>query len=119
MSTPAPHEDVLGQAASPGHQYGEAAVYWQTGDIGTGTAAGFYWDLLRGIAGAGPQIKSLYHVPGLIAQHDYDRDNLAADLGLAAAESGSRPAAQRAAYVPRTLDAGPEPGEGRAACTAR
>ena len=42
MSTPAPHEDVLGQAASPGHQYGEAAVYWQTGDIGTGTAPGFY-----------------------------------------------------------------------------
>ena len=31
---------------------------------------------------------SLYQVLGLIAQHDYDRDNLAADLGLARDDPG-------------------------------
>ena len=83
MSTPAPHEAVLRQAASLGRRHGKAAVYWQIGDSGSDAAQGFYRDLLAGIAAADPEIMSLYQVPGLIAQHDYDRDNLAADLGLA------------------------------------
>jgi hypothetical protein len=80
---PAPREAALRQAASLGRRHGEATVYWQIGDSGSDAAQGFYRDLLAGIAVADPQIMSLYRVPGLIAQHDYDRDNLAADLGLA------------------------------------
>ena len=83
MSTPAPHEAVLRQAASLGRWHGTAAVYWQIGDSSSDTAQEFYRDLLAGIVAADPEITSLYQVPGLTAQHDYDRDNLAADLGLA------------------------------------
>jgi hypothetical protein len=83
VSTPAPHEAVLRQAASLGRRHGKAAVYWQVGGSGSDTAHGFYRDLLAGIAAAGPDIMSLYQVAGLIAQHDDDRGNLAADLGLA------------------------------------
>ena len=87
MSTPAarpaPQEAVLRQAANLGRRHGKAAVYWQIGDSGSDAAQEFYRDLLRGIAGAGPEITSLYQMPGLTAQQDYDRDNLAADLGLA------------------------------------
>jgi len=80
---PAPRGAVLRQAGSLGRRHGKAAVYWQIGDSGSDTAGGFYRDLLRGIAVASPQITSLYQMPGLSEQHDYDRDNLAADLGLA------------------------------------
>jgi hypothetical protein len=73
---------VLRQAANLGRRHGKAAVYWQIGDSGSGAAREFYRDLLRGIAGAGPEITSLYEMPGLTAQQDYDRDNLAGDLGL-------------------------------------
>ena len=87
MSTPAarpaPQEAVLRQAANLGRRHGKAAVYWQIGDSGSGAAQAFYRDLLRGIADADPEITSLYEMPGLAAQQYYDRDNLAADLGLA------------------------------------
>ena len=83
MSTPAPREAVLRQAASLGRRHGTAAVYRQIGDSGSDAAQGFYRDLLAGIAAADRAIMSLYQVPALTAQHDYDRDNLAADLGLA------------------------------------
>jgi len=58
-------------------------VYWQIGDSGSDAAQEFYRELLRSIADAGPQITSLYQMPSLTAQQDYDRGNLAADLGLA------------------------------------
>ena len=74
---------MLRQAANLGRRHGKAAVYWQIGDSGSDAAQEFYRDLLRGIAGADPEITSLYEMPGLTAQQDYDRDNLAADLGLA------------------------------------
>jgi hypothetical protein len=80
---PAPREGVLRQAASLGRRHGKAAVYWQIGDSGSDDAQKFYRDLLAGTAAADPQIMSLYQMPALTAQHDYDRDNLAADLGLA------------------------------------
>ena len=87
MSTPAPRpapqEAVLRQAANLGRRHGKAAVYWQIGDSGSDAAREFYRDLLRGIAGADPEITSLYEMPGLTAQQDYDRDNLAGDVGLA------------------------------------
>ncbi len=86
MSTPAPRPApqaaVLRRAANLGRRHGKAAVYWQIGDSGSDAAQEFYRDLLRGIAGADPEIASLYQMPGLTAQQDYDRDNLAADLGL-------------------------------------
>ena len=74
---------MLRQAASLGRRHGKAAVYWQIGDSSSDDAQKFYRDLLAGIAAADPQIMSLYQMPALTAQHDYDRDNLAADLGLA------------------------------------
>ena len=80
---PAPQEAVLRQAGNLGRRHGKAAVYWQIGDSGSDAAQEFYRYLLRGIAGADPEIMSLYEMPGLTAQQDYDRDNLAADLGLA------------------------------------
>jgi hypothetical protein len=80
---PAPQEGVLRQAADLGRRHGKAAVYWQIGDSGSDAAQGFYRVLLAGIAGADPEIMSLYQMPGLTAQQDYDRDNLAADLRLA------------------------------------
>ena len=98
MSTPvprpAPQEAVLRQAANLGRRHGKAAVYWQIGDSGSDAAQEFYRDLLRGIAGAGPEITSLYQMPGLTAQQDYDRDNLAADLGLARDDPALAAAAQ-------------------------
>ena len=85
MSTPAPRpgpqEEVLRRAGNLGRRHGRAAVHWQIG--GSDAAQGFYRDLLAGIAGADPDIVNLYQMPGLTAQQDYDRDNLAADLGLA------------------------------------
>ena len=80
---PAPQEAVLRQAATLGRRHGKAAVYWQIGDSGSDAAQESYRDLLRGIAGTGPEIMSLYQMPGLTGRQDYDRDNLAADLGLA------------------------------------
>ena len=80
---PAPQEGVLRPAADLGRRHGKAAVYWQIGDSGSDAAQGFYRVLLAGIAGADPEIMSLYQMPGLTAQQDYDRGNLAADLGLA------------------------------------
>ena len=43
----------------------------------------FYRELLGGIASADPATTGLYAVPDLTARWDYERDNLAADLGLA------------------------------------
>jgi hypothetical protein len=87
VSTPAPRpalrEAVLRQAADLGRRHGKAAACWQIGDSGSDAAQGFYRSLLGGIAGADPETTGLYEMPGLIAQQDYDRDNLAADLGLA------------------------------------
>jgi hypothetical protein len=80
---PAPQEAVLRQAGNLGRRHGKAAVYWQIGDSGSDAAQEFYRDLLGGIAGANLEIMSLYEMPGLTARQDYDRDNLAADLGLA------------------------------------
>jgi hypothetical protein len=80
---PAPQAAVLRQAAGLGRRHGKAAVYWQIGDSGSDAAQEFYRDLLRGIAGAGPEITSLYQMPALTGQQDYDRNNLARDLGLA------------------------------------
>ena len=87
MSTPAPRpapqEAVLRQAGNLGRRHGKAAACWQIGDSCSDAAQEFYRDLLRGIAGPDPEIMSLYEMPGLTAQQDYDRDSLAADLGLA------------------------------------
>ena len=74
---------MLRQAADLGRRHGNAAVYWQIGDSGSDADQGFYRILLAGIAGADLEIMSLYQMPGLTAQQDYDRGNLAADLGLA------------------------------------
>ena len=78
---PAAPEAALRQAGDLGRRHGRAAVYWQIGDSGTGRE--FYRELLRGIASADPAITGLYEVPDLTARWDYERDNLAADLGLA------------------------------------
>ena len=79
---PAALEAALRQAGDLGRRHGRAAVYWQIGDSGTGRPE-FYRELLRGIASADPAITGLYEVPDLTARWDYERGNLAADLGLA------------------------------------
>ena len=79
---PAAPEAALRQAGDLGRRHGRAAVYWQIGDSGT-AAREFYQELLHGIASADPAITGLYEVPDLTARWDYERDNLAADLGLA------------------------------------
>jgi hypothetical protein len=56
-------------------------VYWQIGDSSSGRE--FYRELLDGIASADPAITGLYSTPDLTARWDYERGNLAADLGLA------------------------------------
>jgi hypothetical protein len=56
-------------------------VYWQIGD--SDSSREFYQELLSGIASADPAITGLYSVPDLTARWDYERENLAADLGLA------------------------------------
>ena len=71
-----------GQAGC-GHRHGKAAVYWQIGDSSGADAQPFYRDLLRGISEANQEITGLYELPDLTARWDYDRDSLAADLGLA------------------------------------
>ena len=81
MSTPAPQQAVLRQAEHLGRRHGKAAVYWQIGDSGTDAALAFYRSLLRGTDGD-PQITGLFEMPSLDGRHDYDRDSLAADLGL-------------------------------------
>ena len=80
---PAAPEAALRQAGDLGRRHGRAAVYWQIGDSGTDAAREFYQELLRGIASADPAITGLYEVPDLTARWDYERGNLAADLGLA------------------------------------
>ena len=80
---PAALEAALRQAGDLGRRHGRAAVYWQVGDSGTMAAREFYQELLRGIASADPAITGLYEVPDLTARWDYERANLAADLGLA------------------------------------
>jgi hypothetical protein len=82
VSAPAPQQAVLRQAEHLGRRHGKAAVYWQIGDSGSDAALAFYRSLLRG-AGGDPQITGLFEMPGLDGRHDYDRDSLAADLGLA------------------------------------
>ena len=78
----APQQAVLRQAERLGRRHGKAAVYWQIGDNGSDAALAFYRSLLRG-AGGDPQITGLFEMPGLDGRQDYDRDSLAADLGLA------------------------------------
>ena len=78
---PAAPEAALRQAGDLGRRHGRAAVYWQIGDSGSGRE--FYRELLDGIASADPAITGLYAVPDLTARWDYERENLAADLGLA------------------------------------
>jgi hypothetical protein len=78
---PAALEAALRQAGDLGRRHGRAAVYWQIGDSDSGRE--FYRELLDGIASADPAITGLYEVPDLTARWDYDRGNLAADLGLA------------------------------------
>jgi hypothetical protein len=73
-------EAALRQAGDLGRRHGRAAVYWQIGDSDSGQE--FYQELLDGIASAGPAITGLYQVPDLSARWDYERENLAADLGL-------------------------------------
>ena len=79
---PAALEAALRQAGDLGRRHGRAAVYWQIGDSST-AGREFYQELLRGIASADPAITGLYEVPDLTARWDYERANLAADLGLA------------------------------------
>ena len=85
MSAPSPQpaapDAALRQAGDLGRRHGRAAVYWQIGD--SGNSREFYRELLDGIASADPAITGLYDVPDLTARWDYDRGNLAADLGLA------------------------------------
>ena len=90
-SQPAAPEAALRQAGDLGRRHGRAAVYWQIGDSGSGRE--FYRALLDGIASADPAITGLYAVPDLTACWDYERENLAADLGL----TGSDPALDQAA----------------------
>lgn len=78
----APQQAVLRQAERLGRRHGKAAVYWQIGDSGSDAALAFYRSLLRGADGD-QQVTGLFEVPGLDVRHDYDRDSLAADLGLA------------------------------------
>jgi len=78
---PAAPEAALRQAGDLGRRHGRAAVYWQIGD--NSNSREFYQELLRGIASADPAITGLYAVPDLTARWDYERENLAADLGLA------------------------------------
>ena len=85
MSAPSPRpaapEAALRHAGDLGRQHGRAAVYWQIGYSDSGRE--FYRELLDGIASADPAITGLYAVPDLSARWDYERENLAADLGLA------------------------------------
>ena len=85
MSAPSPQpaapEAALRQAGDLGRRHGRAAVYWQVGD--NSNSREFYQELLDGIASADPAITGLYAVPDLTARWDYERENLAADLGLA------------------------------------
>ena len=88
---PAAAEAALRRAGDLGRRHGRAAVYWQIGDSGSGRK--FYRELLDGIASADPAIMGLYAVQDLTARWDYERGNLAADLGL----TGSDPALDQAA----------------------
>ena len=85
---PAALETALCQARDLGRRHGRAAAYWQVGDSSTMAAREFYQELLRGIASADPAITGLYEVPDLTARWDYQRGNLAADLGLADGDPG-------------------------------
>ncbi len=97
MSTPVPHpataQAALLKAGQLGRRHGKAAAYWQIGDRSDTDAQLFYRDLLRGISEADQQITGLYEVPDLTARWDYDRDSLAADLGLARDDPGLAQAA--------------------------
>jgi hypothetical protein len=90
---PAASQAILRQARDLGRRHGRAAVSWQIGDSGTPAARAFYQVLLRGIASADPAITGLYELPDLTVRWDYERSNLAADLGLA----GGDPALAQAA----------------------
>ena len=89
---PAALEAALRQAGDLGRRHGRAAVYWQIGDSDSGRE--FYRELLDGIATDDPAITGLYAVPDLTARWDYERENLAADLGLAYGDPGLDQAAE-------------------------
>jgi len=89
---PAAPDAALRQAGDLGRRHGRAAVYWQIG--GSGSGREFYRGLLGGIASADPAITGLYAVPDLTARWDYDRENLAADLGLDGGDPGLDQAAE-------------------------
>jgi hypothetical protein len=123
---PAAPEAALRQARDLGRRHGRAAVYWQIGDSGSGRE--FYRELLGGIASADPAITGLYEVPDLSARWDYERENLAADLGLADGDPALDQAAEAflaaareefwleaARLARRRLAPGAEDGSGRAA----
>jgi hypothetical protein len=80
VSAPAPQQAVLRQAERLGRRHGKA---WQIGDSGSDAALAFCGILLNGVADGDPQLTGLFEMPGLGGRHDYDRDSLAADLGLA------------------------------------
>jgi len=91
--TASAQQAVLRQAERLGHRHGKAAVYWQTGDSDSDAALAFYRSQLRGADGD-PQVTGLFEVPSLDGRHDYDRDSLAADLGLARDDPALDQAAQ-------------------------
>ena len=97
MSTPAPHhapaQAALLQAGQLGRRHGKAAAYWQIGDSSNADAQPFYRDLLHGTCEADQQITGLYETPDLTARWGYDRDSLAASLGLAHDDPGMAQAA--------------------------
>jgi hypothetical protein len=72
-------------------------VHWQVGGGSIGDARDFYRSLLRGFTEADPEVTGVFQVPDLTGTWgDYGREDLAADLGLAAGDPGLERAA--AAY---------------------
>lgn len=82
---PAPGGPVP-EAERLGRLHARAAVHWQIGGGSTTPdARAGYRRLLRGLTEADPEITSLFQVPDLTGARDgYGREDLAADLGLAA-----------------------------------
>jgi hypothetical protein len=88
---PARQQAVLRHAERLGRRHGKAAVYWQIGGNGTQESCRH---LLHTATGGDAQTPGLYEMPKLAAEQDYDRDSLAADLGLAPGAPALAQAAQ-------------------------